>query len=205
MIDPLYSLSGFAVGALVGMTGVGGGSLDDPALDSAIWNSSRDRGGHRSAVCGGHQDRRQPGPRFRAQHRLARGQAPRDGQRSGDDRHACGAIAFQSQRRCRSQSDYTRSQCRAVCNRFCSGIWQRHRRGLSRARRRARSAADSRQYGPGWRSARRARVDFFRRCRRHRRDRADHALSAASDGEELSAPTSHMRCRSRSLPASGTG
>ena len=27
MIDPLYSLSGFAVGLLVGMTGVGGGSL----------------------------------------------------------------------------------------------------------------------------------------------------------------------------------
>lgn len=27
MIDPLYSLSGFAVGALVGMTGVGGGAL----------------------------------------------------------------------------------------------------------------------------------------------------------------------------------
>ncbi|MGC1571688.1 MAG: sulfite exporter TauE/SafE family protein, partial [Pseudolabrys sp.] len=30
MIDPLYSLSGFAVGALVGMTGVGGGSLMTP-------------------------------------------------------------------------------------------------------------------------------------------------------------------------------
>jgi uncharacterized protein len=32
MIDPLYSLSGFAVGALVGMTGVGGGSLMTPLL-----------------------------------------------------------------------------------------------------------------------------------------------------------------------------
>ena len=31
-IDPLYSLSGFAVGALVGMTGVGGGSLMTPLL-----------------------------------------------------------------------------------------------------------------------------------------------------------------------------
>src|SRR5947208_8430247 len=30
--DPLYSLSGFAVGALVGMTGVGGGSLMTPLL-----------------------------------------------------------------------------------------------------------------------------------------------------------------------------
>jgi uncharacterized membrane protein YfcA len=32
MIDPLYSLSGFAVGVLVGMTGVGGGSLMTPLL-----------------------------------------------------------------------------------------------------------------------------------------------------------------------------
>ena len=31
-IDPLYSLSGFVVGALVGMTGVGGGSLMTPIL-----------------------------------------------------------------------------------------------------------------------------------------------------------------------------
>jgi uncharacterized membrane protein YfcA len=32
MIDPLYSLSGFVVGLLVGMTGVGGGSLMTPLL-----------------------------------------------------------------------------------------------------------------------------------------------------------------------------
>jgi uncharacterized membrane protein YfcA len=32
MIDPLYSLSGFVVGLLVGMTGVGGGSLMTPIL-----------------------------------------------------------------------------------------------------------------------------------------------------------------------------
>ena len=32
MIDPLYSLSGFAVGVLVGLTGVGGGSLMTPLL-----------------------------------------------------------------------------------------------------------------------------------------------------------------------------
>src|ERR1700674_2694635 len=31
-INPLYSVSGFAVGALVGMTGVGGGSLMTPLL-----------------------------------------------------------------------------------------------------------------------------------------------------------------------------
>ncbi len=32
MIDPLYTLCGFAVGALVGLTGVGGGSLMTPVL-----------------------------------------------------------------------------------------------------------------------------------------------------------------------------
>jgi hypothetical protein len=32
MIDPLYSLSGFGIGLLVGMTGVGGGSLMTPLL-----------------------------------------------------------------------------------------------------------------------------------------------------------------------------
>ncbi len=32
MIDPLYSLSGFAVGLLVGMTGVGGGAIMTPIL-----------------------------------------------------------------------------------------------------------------------------------------------------------------------------
>src|SRR3974390_3571886 len=32
MIDPLYSLSGFLVGLLVGMTGVGGGALMTPIL-----------------------------------------------------------------------------------------------------------------------------------------------------------------------------
>src|SRR6476469_4929900 len=32
MIDPLFSLSGFCVGMLVGMTGVGGGSLMTPLL-----------------------------------------------------------------------------------------------------------------------------------------------------------------------------
>src|ERR1700675_3776615 len=31
-IDPLYSISGFGVGFLVGMTGMGGGSLMTPAL-----------------------------------------------------------------------------------------------------------------------------------------------------------------------------
>ena len=32
MIDPLYVVSGFSVGLLVGMTGVGGGSLMTPLL-----------------------------------------------------------------------------------------------------------------------------------------------------------------------------
>ena len=42
MIDPLYSLSGFAVGLLVDMTGVGGGSDSY----SAVRGSSRHGGRH---------------------------------------------------------------------------------------------------------------------------------------------------------------
>jgi uncharacterized membrane protein YfcA len=68
MIDPLYSLSGFAVGLLVGMTGVGGGSLMTPILILLFGHSSGDGGRHRFALCGSHQDRRQPGAWAGAQH-----------------------------------------------------------------------------------------------------------------------------------------
>ena len=42
MIDPLYTISGFGVGLLVGMTGVGG-IADDTAVDLAFRRYSSDR------------------------------------------------------------------------------------------------------------------------------------------------------------------
>jgi uncharacterized membrane protein YfcA len=43
MIDPLYSLSGFGVGLLVGMTWVGGGSLMTPLTGGMLPRGSKRR------------------------------------------------------------------------------------------------------------------------------------------------------------------
>jgi hypothetical protein len=60
MIDPLYSLSGFAVGLLVGMTGVGRRLFDDANSHPAVRRSSCHGGRHRSSLRGRDQDRWQP-------------------------------------------------------------------------------------------------------------------------------------------------
>ena len=57
-INWLYSLSGFAVGVLVGFTGVGGGSLMTPLLVLLFGIHPGDGGGHRPALCRPDQDRR---------------------------------------------------------------------------------------------------------------------------------------------------
>ena len=77
MIDPLYSLSGFAVGLLLDMTGVGGGSLiaDSTAVGTDL------------LVHG-----------F-ARRKLDRGATAGDRQHSRHDRDAQRSIALQSQRR----------------------------------------------------------------------------------------------------------
>ena len=49
-INPLYSLSGLVVGALVGLTGVGGGSLMTPLLVLLFGIHPGDRGRHRPAL-----------------------------------------------------------------------------------------------------------------------------------------------------------
>ena len=60
VIDPLYSLSGFGVGLLVGMTGVGGGSLMTPLLILLFGIHLGNRGRHGSPYGRCHQNRRQP-------------------------------------------------------------------------------------------------------------------------------------------------
>ena len=57
-IDLLYVVSGFAVGFLVGMTGIGGGSLMTPLLILLVRGSSGDCGRDGPALCGGDQKRR---------------------------------------------------------------------------------------------------------------------------------------------------
>src|SRR5262249_7879654 len=63
-----YALSGFGVGFVVGLTGVGGGSLMTPALRIP----SRYGSWHRSAVRLGDQDLRNCGPSHRTDGRVAR-------------------------------------------------------------------------------------------------------------------------------------
>ena len=72
-----YSLSGFVVGALVGMTGVGGGSLMTPILILLFGFYPDDRGRHRPALRHRHQVGR---------HR----RAPRQGRRRLAHRRAAG-------------------------------------------------------------------------------------------------------------------
>ena len=79
-INPLYSMSGFAVGMLVGLTGVGGGSLMTPLLILLF-------GIHPATAVGtdllmpGDQDRGHRCPRLRQDRRLAHRRAARHGQR----------------------------------------------------------------------------------------------------------------------------
>src|SRR5438876_10311838 len=85
-INPLYSLSGFAVGVLVGMTGVGGGSLMTPLLVLLFGFHPATAVGT-DPLRGSNQDRRQPDPRLEPHDRLAHRRAARDRQRAVDGTH----------------------------------------------------------------------------------------------------------------------
>ena len=89
-IQFLYSVSGFFVGLLVGMTGVGGGSLMTPVLILLFGIHPAAAVGTDLLACGGDQDRRQHRSRLQPHHRLARGAAAGRRQRSHDRRHAFG-------------------------------------------------------------------------------------------------------------------
>ena len=58
-MDPKIVLFGFGVGFLVGMTGMGGGSLMTPLLVLLFGDQADHRDRHRHLLCGHHQDRRQ--------------------------------------------------------------------------------------------------------------------------------------------------
>ena len=184
MIDPLYSLSGFAVGMLVGMTGVGGGALMTPILillfgihpatavgTDLLYAAATKTGG--SLV-----------------HGYARSidwrvvQTAGERQRSGHGRHAGGAVALQSQRRRRARPDHAGAQRRAVRDRVRAGVRRPDRGALPRARERTRSQADGHYHGAGRRAARRAGLDLLGRRRRHRRGHAGAALSANADSQD---------------------
>ncbi len=61
-MDPAIVIFGFGIGAmLVGMTGMGGGSLMTPLLILLFGVAAGDRDRHRPLLRGGDQDRRRPG------------------------------------------------------------------------------------------------------------------------------------------------
>ena len=149
MIDPLYSLSGFAVGALVGMTGVGGGSLMTPLLiflfgvhpatavgTDLLYAAATKTGG--SLVHGYARS-----IDWRVVRRLATGSVPAT------------LVTLAVLSHFNLSGDAARNLITLVLsvalfgNRFCAGIWRSHRRSLSRARSRARFTAHRSQYGPG--------------------------------------------------------
>ncbi len=71
-MDYLYTLSGFGVGAIVGLTGVGGGSLMTPLLVLLFGVHPGHRRRHRPALRGDDQGRRHRGARPQGAYRLER-------------------------------------------------------------------------------------------------------------------------------------
>ena len=197
-IASLYIASGFGVGLLVGMTGVGGGSLMTPLLILLFGIHPGDRRRHRSAVRRRDQDRRQPGARAGAQHPLAGGAAACQRQHSRQHPHAaacCGSSISTAAPR-------AACQCRALLcadpDRDVADLPQDHPRILSRSPGAARRPHHRPRHRGGRRRARRAGVDLVGRRRRGRRHRVAVVVSAAADG-------AHRRLRHRACGAADLG
>ena len=184
MIDPLFSLSGFVVGMLVGMTGVGGGALDDADLDHAVWRPSGDRRRHRllyaaATKTGGslvHGFARSID--WRVVGRLATGSVPAT------------VVTLAALSHFNLSGDAARNLITLVLSValfatafvlvFGGTIVAAYRARVTERR----SGAHRDQYGPDRRVARRARFHFVGWRRRDRCGRADAALSAIADGED---------------------
>jgi len=106
-IDPLYSVCGFVGGLLVGMTGVGGGSLMTPLLILLFGVHPATAVGTDLPLCGGHQDWRQPGPRIGSHDRLDRGPTTCERQRAEHGPHAPRAVPLRCQWGRNARPDHT--------------------------------------------------------------------------------------------------
>ncbi len=194
-IDPLYSISGFSVGVLVGMTGVGGGSLMTPLLilmfgihpatavgTDLLFAATTKVGGSFVHGIRGSID-------WTIVRRLTAGSVP-----------AAAAtlvvLSFVG-----LQSNAGRELITFVLGvaLFLTALALIFRKGLvallRRACRRIESAPHCAAHRAGRIGARRAGVDFVGRRRRPRRHGAGAALSAAARLPSSSAPTSPTRCR----------
>ena len=195
--NPLYSLAGFLVGMLVGLTGVGGGSLMTPLLvllfgfhpatavgtDLLYASVTKSVGTavHRQAQDGRLEDRRRPRHRQRARRRRSRSIVmSRIGQPW-------------PRRRPASSTCSSAARCCSPASRCCSApwivAWPAKPRGMRESATAGRDWTILLGADPG-----RARVDHLGRRRGARNDRAAHPLSQAASG-------AHRRQRHRACGA----
>ena len=184
MIDPLYSLSGFAVGLLVGMTGVGGGSLMTPLLillfgihpatavgTDLLYAAATKTGGSLVHGLARSID-------WRVVRRLASGSVPAT------------VVTLAVLSHFNLNGDAARGLITLVLSvalfatAFVLVFGGPIIAALSRARQRTRPGADGGHHRAGRRRARRAGHDFLGRRRRHRRGHSGAALSAIADGQD---------------------
>ena len=195
MIDPLYVASGFGVGLLVGMTGVGGGSLMTPLLillfgihpstavgTDLLYAAATKTGG--SLVHGAARSIHWP-----AVMRLASGSIPAS--------IVTLLVLWQLELNgdVRAQPDQSGAVLCAHPHGDVVDLPQGDHGSIPPADGTARCLDDRPRDRDGRRGARRAGLDFVRGRRRGRRHRAAAALSAPADGDASSAPTSHTPCR----------
>ena len=93
-LNPLYSLSGLAIGALVGFTGVGGGSLMTPLLVLLFGIHPATAVGTDLLYAGLTKISGSARPQFQRRSRLAHRAPPRLGQRAGGGVDPRAALAF---------------------------------------------------------------------------------------------------------------
>ena len=169
-IQPLYVVSGVVVGMLVGMTGVGGGSLMTPLLillfgihpltavgtDLLYASATKTCGTIRSWL---QQD-----------HRLARRRSVGDGQHSAHCAHDLCSLETRHEQSGGAEGDYERARGRVAADRAVAVLPQNGDGDLRQSRRRNATGYGAESDHSHGRRSGRSRVDFIGRCGRHRRD-----------------------------------
>ncbi len=190
-MNPLYSISGFAVGLLVGMTGVGGGSLMTPLLillfgihpAAAVGTDLLYAAVTKTAGSVVHGLNRTID--WRVVRRLAAGSVPM----TVITIAALSVLDINGA----AARDLINAvlDARAVHYRRGPGVSRPDRRALCRAARRAAAETGCGADGRGRRRARRHGVDIVGRRRRDRRDLPHSALSATADGKIVGSDIAH--------------
>ncbi len=194
-IDPVFAISGLAVGLLVGITGVGGGSLMTPLLVLAFGVHPATAVGTDllyagvTKISGGAVHAYHGSVDWRITRRLAYGSVPAALlsllllAHLGSSSKASGGIISTTLGIALIMTAVTLIFRKALLARLARVMDGASEQTISRSHRRA------------WRGSWRAGDDLVRRGRRHRRDGSADALSQVLRSCALSAPISRTRCR----------